>query len=168
MCEVNVQLIHVWKVLAIMAVLASTAESQALSDRFFDEYYFPLNPTTATYTGIHKYDAELEDYSKATIAVQVAQLKRFEAEFAKLPADSDRDLLLSNIRATLLNGRRFATGAQSRFLFQLDHEQRFYVNEPPIRAARRTSTVSDFARTQDAECARRSARESQKSATNLY
>ncbi len=85
-----------------MAILAGAANSQALSDRFFDEYYFPFSPTTATYTGIHKYDAELEDYSKPHIAAQVVQLKQFEAAFAKLPGDADRDLLLSNIRASLL------------------------------------------------------------------
>ncbi len=33
---------------------------------------------------------------------RVAKLKQFEAEFAKLPADPDRDLVLSTIRAGLL------------------------------------------------------------------
>src|ERR1035438_6916222 len=97
------------KILLLTSLLATTASAQALSgnfqalsDRYFDEYYFPFNPTTATYTGLHKYDAELEDYSKATIATKVAKLKQFEADFAKLPADADRDLLLSNVRAALL------------------------------------------------------------------
>jgi uncharacterized protein (DUF885 family) len=78
------------------------AGAQALSDRYFDDYYFPTNPTAATYTGIHKYDGELEDYSKAAIAREVATLKQFEAQFAKLPSDPDRDLVLSSIRAALL------------------------------------------------------------------
>jgi len=102
MCKVNVFVSNAVRTLSLMALLTATTSAQALSDRFFDEYYFPFNPTTATYTGLHQYDAELEDYSKATIAVQVAKLKQFEADFAKLPADADRDLLLSNIHAALL------------------------------------------------------------------
>src|ERR1035438_9724235 len=102
MCKVNVFCSNVVRPLTLMALLTATVSAQALSDRFFDEYYFPFNPTTATYTGLHKYDAELEDYSKATISTQVAKLKQFEADFAKLPADADRDLLLSNVRAALL------------------------------------------------------------------
>src|SRR6202142_1167107 len=90
-----------------MTLLSGTAflgaaEAQALTDRFFDEYYFPFNPTTATSSGIHKYDGELEDYSKAGVAARTAKLKQFEAEFAKLPAGPDRDLVLSSIRAGLL------------------------------------------------------------------
>jgi uncharacterized protein (DUF885 family) len=84
-------------------LLTTRAGAQALSDRFFDEYYFPFNPTTATYTGIHKYDGELEDYSKAGLAKRAAKLKQFEAACAKLPADADRDLLLATIRASLLD-----------------------------------------------------------------
>ncbi|HEV2202320.1 MAG TPA: DUF885 domain-containing protein [Bryobacteraceae bacterium] len=87
----------------LATLLTSRAGAQALSDRFFDEYYFPSSPTTATYTGVHKYDGELEDYSKAGVAKRVARLKEFEAAFAKLPAGADRDLLLSTIRASLLD-----------------------------------------------------------------
>jgi uncharacterized protein (DUF885 family) len=86
-----------------MTLLASSLPAQTLADRFFDEYYFPLNPTSATSAGIHKYDGQLEDYSKAGISAKVSALKKFEAEFAKLPADPDRDLVLSNIRASLLD-----------------------------------------------------------------
>ena len=56
----------------------------------------------ATAAGIHKYDDKLEDYSKAGVAARTAALKKFEAEFAKLPPDADRDIVLSNIRAALL------------------------------------------------------------------
>src|SRR5580704_7724719 len=82
---------------------SGAAEAQALTDRFFDEYYFPFNPTAATSAGIHKYDGQLEDYSKAGVAARVAELKKFEAEFAKAPADPDRDLVLATIRAALLD-----------------------------------------------------------------
>jgi len=85
-----------------MSLLISSAGAQSLTDRFFDEYYFPFNPTSATSAGIHKYDGQLEDYSKAGVEARVAKLKQFEAAFAKLPPDPDRDLVLSTIRAGLL------------------------------------------------------------------
>ena len=94
------------RVLFVLMLISGVARSQStfqsLSDRFFDEYYFPYNPTTATADGIHKYDGQLEDYSKAGVARRVAELKKFEAEFAKLPASADRDLVLNYIRASLL------------------------------------------------------------------
>ena len=85
-----------------MTTLITAAAAQSLADRYFDEYYFPYNPTTATASGIHKYDDKLEDTSKAGNAARVAALKKFESEFARLPADPDRDLVLSSIRASLL------------------------------------------------------------------
>ena len=85
-----------------MTSLISAAAAQSLTDRFFDEYYFPFNPSSATSAGIHKYDDQIEDYSKAGVAARVAKLKQFEAEFAKLPPEPDRDLVLATIRANLL------------------------------------------------------------------
>src|SRR5438034_8973547 len=85
-----------------MATLMTAASAQAVYDRFFDEYYFPFNPTSATSAGVHKYDDELEDYSKAGIAMRIATLKKFEGEFAKLQESADRDLVLNTIRAGLL------------------------------------------------------------------
>jgi uncharacterized protein (DUF885 family) len=86
-----------------MTLLATGASAQSLYGRFFDDYYFPYNPTAATSAGIHKYDEKLEDYSKAGVDARVAALKSFEAQFAKLPASADRDLVLNNIRASLLD-----------------------------------------------------------------
>jgi hypothetical protein len=83
-------------------MLVSTAVAQTLTNRFFDEYYFPFNPTASTSAGIHKYDDQLEDYSKAGNAARIAALKKFETEFSKLPEEADRDLVLSNIHASLL------------------------------------------------------------------
>jgi uncharacterized protein (DUF885 family) len=83
-------------------ILTGAATAQGLTDRFFDEYYFPSNPTLATSSGIHKYDDKLEDYSRSAINSRVATLKSFEGQFAKLPADADRDLILGYIRASLL------------------------------------------------------------------
>src|SRR6185436_14595036 len=85
-----------------MATLMTAASAQAVYDRFFDEYYFPFNPTTATSAGIHKYDDKLEDYSKAGVVKRVAALKKFEGEFTKLPESPDRDLVLNYIHAVLL------------------------------------------------------------------
>jgi uncharacterized protein (DUF885 family) len=85
-----------------MATFIATAAGQSPIDRFFDEYYFPYNPTTATSSGIHKYDGKLEDYSKAGNATRIASLKKFEREISKLPPDADRDLVLSYIHASLL------------------------------------------------------------------
>ena len=85
-----------------MATLMTAASAQAVYDRFFDDYYFPFSPTSATSAGVHKYDDKLEDYSKAGIAKRVAALKKFEGEFAKLPESADRDLVLNTIRAGLL------------------------------------------------------------------
>src|SRR5579863_9392460 len=88
-----------------MSSLALAAAAQSLADRFFDEYYFPFNPTAATSAGIHIYDGELENYSAQGIAARVAKLQQFEADFAKLPPEPDRDLVLSSIRASLLDWR---------------------------------------------------------------
>lgn len=85
-----------------MATLLTAASAQGLYDKFFDEYYFPFNPTGATSAGIHKYDDKLEDYSRAGIARRTAELKKFESEFARLPETPDRDLVLNSIRAALL------------------------------------------------------------------
>src|ERR1044071_5415213 len=75
---------------------------QRTFDRFFDEYYFPFNPTSATSAGIHKYDGQLEDYSKSGVTKRTAELKKWEVEIAKLPQSDNRDLVLNYIRAGLL------------------------------------------------------------------
>jgi uncharacterized protein (DUF885 family) len=86
-----------------MTILVGAASAQSAYDRFFDDYYFPFNPTSATSAGIHKYDSKLEDYSRAGVAARVAELKKFEAQFAAMPASANRDLVLNNIRASLLD-----------------------------------------------------------------
>jgi uncharacterized protein (DUF885 family) len=80
-----------------------------LADEYFDQYYFPANPTTATTVGLHDYDSKLEDYSRAAVDKQVAALKDWEKRVSAVDENSldvqtrgDRDLLLNNIRSTLL------------------------------------------------------------------
>ncbi len=81
----------------------------ALADEFFDSYYFPNNPTTATLSGIHQYDDKLEDYSRAQIDREIAALQKFDARFGAIDAKTldemtrgDRDLVLNYIHGTLL------------------------------------------------------------------
>ncbi len=86
-----------------MTILAAAGSAKSLTDRFFDEYYFPYNPTGATSAGIHTYDGRLEDFSRAAIRARVEILHKFEREFAAQPEDADRDLVLNYIRAALLD-----------------------------------------------------------------
>jgi uncharacterized protein (DUF885 family) len=79
------------------------------SDEYFDKLYFPSQPTLGTLTGYHQYDTQLEDFSRKSIDENIAALHRFEQRIAAIPGASldqttraDRELVLSNIRATLL------------------------------------------------------------------
>jgi uncharacterized protein (DUF885 family) len=81
----------------------------SLVDHFFDDAVFPFNPTTAVSEGFHAYDAQLEDFSKAAMQKQVAQLLKYRGQFSAFPTahlsadqQADRDLVLSNIASTLL------------------------------------------------------------------
>lgn len=95
---------------------AGTAADRALmrlADDYFDGFYFPQNPTTATSSGIHRYDSELEDYSRAGIDRRIAALQDWERSFMAIdpkalsqPQQGDRALLLGNVRSTLLSLQR--------------------------------------------------------------
>ena len=85
-----------------MIISLGALHGQDLYDRFFDDYYFRYAPTAGTSAGFHQYDSKLEDYSKETVHERVAALHRFEAQFEKLPAAADRDLVLGFIRSNLL------------------------------------------------------------------
>jgi len=91
----------------LLLAVAGMTEAQTwdkLVDRYFDEAVFKYNPSAATSSGFHNYDGALEDYSQAAVQRQTAVMNRFEREIAAFkdaPAD-DRDLLLANIRSTLL------------------------------------------------------------------
>ncbi|HTS75992.1 MAG TPA: DUF885 domain-containing protein [Bryobacteraceae bacterium] len=87
----------------LMTILAAAGSAKSLTDRFFDEYYFPYNPSGATSAGIHTYDGRLEDFSRAAVRARVEILHKFEREFAAQPEDADRDLVLNYIRAALLD-----------------------------------------------------------------
>lgn len=88
----------------LLATLGAGALSAQgpLYDRYFSDYYFRFNPTAGTASGFHQYDKQLEDYSAAGVQTKITALHGFEAQFAKEPASPDRDLVLSRIRADLL------------------------------------------------------------------
>ncbi|HXP07209.1 MAG TPA: DUF885 domain-containing protein [Acidobacteriaceae bacterium] len=87
----------------------SSAALRAIADEYFDQVYFRYAPSNATSDGFHQYDTQLEDYSRAAVDRQTADLQRFEARFDAIPAgqldltsQGDRELLLGNIHSTLL------------------------------------------------------------------
>ena len=82
----------------------------ALVDDYIDQAVFALNPTAATAAGVHQYDSQLEDFSRAGIEKQIAILKKFEQRTLAFdpkslsPMDSaDREMLLGAIRGSLLS-----------------------------------------------------------------
>src|SRR6185312_14529745 len=88
---------------------AGDAAFMQLAGSYFDRFYFPTNPSVATSDGIHTYDGKLEDYSRAGIDEEVKALKDWESKVSAVDPDGlseyargDRDLVLNNIRGTLL------------------------------------------------------------------
>lgn len=80
------------------------------SDEYFDQVYFPYQPTQGTSAGYHQYDAKLEDFSVATVNAEIAALEKFENRFQQMRTKAsfdqatrgDCDMVLGNIRSTLL------------------------------------------------------------------
>jgi uncharacterized protein (DUF885 family) len=84
---------------------------EKVSNDYFDQVYFPYGPTSGTQVGYHQYDTQLEDYSRKNIDAEIAALKSFETRIEVIHPDaaaadfvsrSDREIVLSNIRSTLL------------------------------------------------------------------
>jgi uncharacterized protein (DUF885 family) len=80
-----------------------------LTEQYFDQSFFKYGPTNGTLSGFHQYDGQLEDFTRAGFDAEVATLHEFEKKFAAFPASQldvtgqdDLDLLLSNVRAQLL------------------------------------------------------------------
>src|SRR5437016_3804631 len=100
-------------VMAAGFLSAAPKVNQADFDKLVDQYFddvFHYNPTQSTSAGFHQYDAQLEDYSLATIAAQIRSLKGFLAKFEQFPANgltadvaADRDLIIRNIQSQLLS-----------------------------------------------------------------
>ena len=80
-----------------------------LTDQYFDAS-FKLNPTNGTSVGLHQYDPELEDYSAAGVAAQVALLHSYEKKLSAIDPSAldqsdaaDFQILLNNIKSQLLS-----------------------------------------------------------------
>jgi uncharacterized protein (DUF885 family) len=83
---------------------------RSLADEYFDRVYLHYAPSNATLLGLHQYDNQLEDYSRATVERETSELERFESRFSAIPeaqldltSQGDLQLLLANIHSTLLS-----------------------------------------------------------------
>jgi hypothetical protein len=81
----------------------------AMADDYFDNFYFPTNPTQATTVGIHRYDDQLENFTRAGVDRQIKALRVYQRHFEAVDESTlsgrvqgDRELLLSSIRSSLL------------------------------------------------------------------
>ena len=93
---------------------------QRVSDEFFDQVYFPYQPTGGTVSGYHQYDSKLEDFSRATIDAEVAALNDFEKRISAIPpagldqtTRGDRQMVLNEIRSNLLRLQTIRPWAKS-------------------------------------------------------
>jgi uncharacterized protein (DUF885 family) len=85
------------------------AQWAALADQFFEQVYFKYAPTSGTLSGLHQYDSQLEPYSRAGLDEEVAAYLAFEKRVEAFnpsgltqSESADREIVLSNIRGTLL------------------------------------------------------------------
>ena len=84
-------------------------EWNALVDEYLDKVYFPQNPSAATLNGVHRFDAEMENYSANGTKKEVSALKQFAARVEHFPSEglaevdvADKAILLGMIRSELL------------------------------------------------------------------
>lgn len=88
-----------------------------LADDYLDQILFRFNPSYGTSVGLHQYDSQLEDYSRASIDKEVAALQQFEQPVVSFDASAlssidaaDREMLLGAIRAHSWIFRSFVPG----------------------------------------------------------
>ncbi len=94
---------------AATAAENSNADWNALVEDFFTQILFKFSPSAATSVGVHDYDSQLEDFSKAAREQEIAAVTQFEKRVAAFPAKSlsetdaaDREMLLGTLRSSLL------------------------------------------------------------------
>ena len=87
----------------------STLKFRSLAAEYFEQVYFKYSPTEGTQAGLHQYDPKLEDYSRAEIEREIADLRMFATTFdaispAALDESTRGDLAMvrNNIRGNLL------------------------------------------------------------------
>jgi uncharacterized protein (DUF885 family) len=93
---------------------------QRVSDNYFDQVYFPYQPTAGTVAGYHQFDAKLEDFARGSIDGEVAALNHFEKRISGVPAASldqttrgDRQMVLNEIQSRLLTLQTIRPWAKS-------------------------------------------------------
>ena len=98
--------------IAVAAGLAQNrdAEFNRLADQFLDQAVLRFDPESGTAWGFHQYDNQLSSASRNEIQAQIGALHRFESEVQRFDPRglspfiaNDRELVLSQIRGTLLN-----------------------------------------------------------------
>ncbi|MGC2065790.1 MAG: DUF885 family protein, partial [Candidatus Acidiferrales bacterium] len=87
----------------------ATARWNLLVDDYLDQILFRFNPSEGTSAGLHQYDSQLEDCSRANIDKEVAALQQFEQRVASFDASAlsstdaaDHEMLLGAIHSRLL------------------------------------------------------------------
>ena len=79
-------------------------EFQKVSDAYFDQVYYPNQPSSGTTAGYHQYDSKLEDFSQVRINAEVAALNDFDKRVSAIAAASldqttrgDRQMVLGQL-----------------------------------------------------------------------
>src|SRR5688572_28977657 len=102
-----------WALLPLLTTCAHVSGSPGGFARLVDDYFeakFAFEPSSATASGLHHRDAQLEDRSAARIAARIAELKQFVRQIEaldrqKLAFDDaiDAEVLENQARAELLD-----------------------------------------------------------------
>ena len=81
----------------------------SVADAYFEQVYFPFEPTNGTLAGFHQYDTKLEDYSRAGVDSQAKALHAFLPKIEAVAPQNldettrgDRQVILNHIHSTLL------------------------------------------------------------------
>ncbi len=103
--------------------LRAAAPADSAFNQLAEEFiagYLAWRPQMGTALGLHEYDGKMTDYSRESLAVELARLKRFEMKLEALPA---RALSLEAFR----DGRILRTAVQME-LFRFQQMERFSRN----------------------------------------
>ncbi len=152
------------------------AEFNRLADRFFDQAVLRFDPEAGTAWGFHQYDQQLSSASRAEIQAQTDALHRFEAEVQNFDprglspfVASDRELVLSQIRGTLLNLQTVRAWEKNPDIYSSGVTNAiFVVMSRNFAPAVRSAEIGDRAREADTARFSIGARESEEPAPDLH